>query len=153
MKIGIIKETKNPPDRRVALTPEIAKKIMEEYPFVSIIVEPSDIRAITDEEYRRHGIPVENSMEKCDVLIGIKEVALSALIPDKTYMFFSHTGKKQPYNRPLLQKCAELGITLIDYEYLTDENNVRIIAFGRWAGIVGAYNTLLALVYYRIDIN
>lgn len=142
MKIGLIKETKTPPDRRVAITPNICKDILNNFNDVTIHVEPSDIRAINDDEYRAQNIPVVNDMQQCDILIGIKEVAIPSLIPNKTYTFFSHTGKLQPYNRPLLQKCAELNITLIDYEYLTDDNHVRLIAFGRWAGIVGAYNTI-----------
>lgn len=142
MKIGVLKETKNPPDKRVAITPSIAKKIKSEYPQIQIFVQHSDIRAFKDEEYVNQGIEIRNNLSDCDILIGIKEVAKETFIPEKTYMFFSHTGKKQPYNRSMLQKCAELGITLIDYEYLTDDNHVRLIAFGRWAGIVGAYNTL-----------
>ncbi|MCX7955463.1 MAG: NAD(P)-dependent oxidoreductase [Bacteroidales bacterium] len=145
MKIGVIKETKIPIDRRVAITPEVAKKIITNYPQCEIIVQPSEIRAIKDEEYIALGIPVEDRMQECDLLVGIKEVNINALIANKVYMFFSHTGKKQPHNRLLLQKCSELNITLIDYEYLVDENNVRIIAFGKWAGIVGAYNALYTI--------
>lgn len=142
MKIGIIKETKSPPDRRVAITPEIASEIKKHHKEVDIVIEPSDIRAFTDEEYLQQGIVVSSNLDDCDLLIGIKEVSIPALKKCKKYMFFSHTGKKQPYNRALLQKCEELKITLIDFEYLTDENNVRLISFGRWAGIVGAYNTI-----------
>jgi len=142
MVIGILRETKNPPDRRVAITPEVALKIKNNYPQINIIVQPSEIRAFSDNEYEQKGIKLSNDLSSCDILIGIKEVAKETFIPEKTYMFFSHTAKKQPYNRAMLQKCAELNITLIDYEFLTDENNIRLIAFGRWAGIVGAYNTL-----------
>jgi len=142
MILGVLKETKNPPDKRVAITPSIAKKIIETYPEIKIIVQPSDIRVIQDKEYFETSITLSNDLSNCDILIGIKEVAKETFIPNKTYMFFSHTGKKQPHNRAMLQRCAELNITLIDYEYLTDDNNVRLIAFGRWAGIVGAYNTL-----------
>ncbi len=142
MKIGVLKETKTPPDKRVPITPSVAKKIISEYPHVQIFVQHSEIRAFKDEEYLNAGIEVTNDLSSCDLLIGIKEVAKETFLPQKTYMFFSHTGKKQPYNRTMLQKCAELGITLIDYEYLTDDRHVRLIAFGRWAGIVGAYNTL-----------
>ncbi len=142
MKIGVLKETKTPPDKRVAITPSVAKLIQKKYPNIKIIVQPSELRTIKDFEYIENDIIVSNNLSDCDILIGIKEVAKDTFIPNKTYMFFSHTGKKQPYNRAMLQRCAELSITLIDYEYLTDENNVRLIAFGRWAGIVGAYNTL-----------
>jgi hypothetical protein len=143
MKIGVLKETKTPPDRRVSITPKVAEEILSTYKNCSIVIEPSDIRAYKDTEYSTIQIPLSPDMQDCDLLMGIKEVSLSHLIPNKTYMFFSHTGKKQPYNRPLLQKCAELNITLIDYEYLTDEHHNRLIAFGHWAGIVGAYNGIL----------
>ncbi len=143
MTIGVLKETKTPPDRRVSITPSVAREIMTNFQDCSIIVEPSDIRAFKDSEYTSLHIPVSSDLTNCDLLMGIKEVALSHLIPNKAYMFFSHTGKKQSYNRSLLQKCAELNITLIDYEYLTDEQHNRLIAFGRWAGIVGAYNGIM----------
>lgn len=142
MIIGVLKETKNPPDMRVAITPLVAQQIKSKYPFIDIVIQNSEIRAIKDEEYANVGVKLSNDLSNCDILIGIKEVAKDTFIANKTYIFFSHTGKKQPYNRAMLQKCAELNITLIDYEYLTDDNNVRLIAFGRWAGIVGAYNTL-----------
>ncbi len=74
----------------------------------------------------------------------MKEVDIPALIPDKTYLFFSHTAKEQPYNRKLLQEIVRKKITLIDYEYLTNVQNQRLVAFGRWAGIVGAFNGLRA---------
>ncbi|MCX7862377.1 MAG: NAD(P)-dependent oxidoreductase [Bacteroidales bacterium] len=142
MKLGVLRETKIQPDKRVAITPHVAKKIIEQYPDIHMLIQSSDIRAFKDEEYLEKNIPVSNDISDCDVLIGIKEVAKETLIPNKTYLFFSHTAKKQPYNRAMLQKCAELGITLIDYEFITDDHHVRLIAFGRWAGIVGAYNTI-----------
>ena len=83
-------------------------------------------------------------MSECDILFGIKEMIINTLIPDKTYAFFSHTGKKQPHNRKLFKEMAARNITLIDYEYITDLNKNRLVAFGRWAGIVGAYNGLRA---------
>jgi len=145
MKIGVLKETKIPIDNRVPITPIIAKKIKEEYKDIEIKVQSSNIRAFKDEEYIKYGIPITDDLSDCDILIGIKEVSIDKLIPNKIYMFFSHTAKKQPHNRKLLQKCSELGITLIDYEYLVDKNNQRIIAFGKWAGIVGTYNALYTI--------
>ena len=76
-------------------------------------------------------------------MLGVKEVPIKNLLPNKTYLFFSHTIKKQPYNRDLIKEILKKKITLIDYETLTDQNGVRIVAFGRYAGIVGAYNGLL----------
>lgn len=144
MKVGILRETKIPHDRRVPVTPRVANKISGKFSKVEITVQSSDIRVFSDEEYTQSGITVKENIDDCDLLIGVKEVRLETIIPDKTYMFFSHTGKKQPHNRLLLKKMAELGNTLIDYEYLTDLSNYRLVAFGRWAGIVGAYNALMA---------
>lgn len=137
---GIIKERKNPPDRRVVLSPEACAKISKKFKDASIIVEPSDIRVFNDEEYIQKNITVSENFDVCDVLLGVKEVPISALIPNKKYFFFSHTIKKQPYNRKLLQAVLEKNIELYDHEVITKQNGQRLVAFGRYAGIVGAYN-------------
>ncbi len=142
MHIGILKETKVPVDRRVALTPSAADKLLKLYPEFDISVESSDIRCFSDNEYRERGIRVTDDISACDLLVGIKEVDVSKLISGKKYLFFSHTAKKQLHNRKLLQEIVKNTITLVDYEYLTSQENVRLVAFGRWAGIVGAYNGL-----------
>jgi len=144
MKIGIIKEGKTPPDKRVPLSPVQCKQFMQQWPDVQLVVQKSPIRAYTDAEYLAEGISMADSVEDCDVLIGVKEVPIDELIPTKTYFFFSHTYKKQPYNKKLLQAILDKKIKLIDYEVLTRKNKSRIIGFGRYAGIVGAYNGLLA---------
>ena len=138
--IGLIREGKIPIDRRVPLTPAQAKAVMSRFPDVEVVAERSDIRCYSDQEYEREGIRLVDSLEACDIILGVKEVPVDTLIPEKTYFFFSHTIKKQPYNRKLLQEILKKNISLIDYETLTDETGKRIIAFGRWAGIVGAYN-------------
>lgn len=140
MKIGLIKERKNPPDRRVVFSPAELLKLKELYPQTEIKVESSDIRIFTDAQYAASGFEVTEDMNDCDVLIGVKEVPVDALIPDKKYFFFSHTIKKQPYNRKLLVACLEKNIRLIDHETIVNETNHRLIGFGRYAGIVGAYN-------------
>ena len=140
MKFGIIKERKNPPDRRVVLSPQACQKVLETYPDAQIIVEPSPIRVFKDEEYTAAGIAVASKMNECDVLLGVKEVPIPDLIPDKKYFFFSHTIKKQPYNRELLRAILQKNIELYDHEVITNENGIRLVAFGRYAGIVGAYN-------------
>ena len=140
MKIGIIREGKAPPDRRVPFTPQQCKNIIDHMPGTEMVVQPSPIRCFSDEEYRKLGIPVQEELSNCDVLMGVKEVPLADLIPGKTYFFFSHTIKKQPYNRKLLQEVIRKGIRLVDYEVLTDRSSMRIIGFGRFAGVVGAYN-------------
>jgi alanine dehydrogenase len=140
IRIGIIKEGKIPSDKRVPLTPDRCIELMEKYPNVKIYVEPSNVRAIKDEEYTQLGIPVVDDLSDCDILMGVKEVNVEDLIPHKKYLFFSHTYKKQPYNRKLLKAILDKKIQLIDYELLKDKNNKRIIGFGRYAGIVGCYN-------------
>lgn len=143
-KIGILRETKKPPDRRVPLTPEQIVSLRLKYPGTEFCVQPSDFRCFSDDEYKTAGIPVTEDLSFCDLLIGIKELDPGTLIPGKTYMFFAHVGKRQPHNRDMLISMSVKGNTLIDYEYLTTEEGERIVAFGRWAGIVGAYNGLRA---------
>lgn len=142
MLIGIIKERKNPPDKRVPFSPEVCKKIQEKYPVI-FKVESSDIRCFSDDDYRKAGIEVVNDVSKCDILMGVKEVPLDFIVPNKPYLFFSHTIKKQAYNQKLLKKLVENGNQMIDYECLVNEKGERILGFGKHAGIVGAYNALL----------
>jgi len=144
MKLGVLRETKTPPDRRVALPPEQVKRLKEKYPALEVVVQPSDFRAYTNSEYENLGIPMQEDLSDCDILIGVKEVEISTLIPGKKYIFFSHTAKKQEHNKKLLKAVLEKKIQLIDYEYLADQHGQRLVAFGRWAGIVGAYNALYA---------
>lgn len=140
MKFGIIRERKNPPDRRVALSPEACQNVKTQFPTAEILVESSPIRVFSDEEYRNNGSEVVDVMDSCDVLLGVKEVPIDALIPNKKYFFFSHTIKKQPYNRDLLQAILHKNIELYDHEVITNPKGQRLVAFGRYAGIVGAYN-------------
>ncbi|MGJ8659436.1 MAG: NAD(P)-dependent oxidoreductase [Cellulophaga fucicola] len=140
MKFGIIKERKSPPDRRVVLSPEACKKVETTFSNAKIVVEPSDIRVYKDSEYTDKDITVASQMQNCDVLIGVKEVPIDALLPNKKYFFFSHTIKKQPYNRNLLKAFLEKNIEFFDHEVIVNAKGARLVAFGRYAGIVGAYN-------------
>lgn len=144
LKVGILRETKTPPDRRVAVTPALASELIQKFPNVDLRIQSSEMRCFSDEEYKQAGAEIVDDVSKCDILIGVKEVDIPALISKKNYLFFSHTAKEQPYNRELLQQIVRKKITLIDYEYLTNTKNQRLVAFGRWAGIVGAYNGLRA---------
>ncbi|MER3464267.1 MAG: alanine dehydrogenase [Chitinophagaceae bacterium] len=144
IKIGLIKEEKIPVDNRVALTPEQCKWVMQQFANVLIVAQQSDVRCFSDDEYRRAGISVVDDLSDCQILLGIKEVPVKNLIADKTYLFFSHTKKKQAYNQPLMQALLEKNITLIDYECLEHEDGQRIIGFGFFAGIVGAHNGMMA---------
>ena len=140
MKFGIIRERKNPPDRRVVLSPEECQNVLSKFPKADILVESSPIRVFSDQEYTDKGLSVVNDMEVCEVLLGVKEVPIDALIPNKKYFFFSHTIKKQPYNRELLRAILDKNIELYDHEVITNAKGARLVAFGRYAGIVGAYN-------------
>lgn len=138
-KIGIIKEGKIPIDRRVPVTPDQAKYIAENLN-ADIVVQSSDIRCFPDKDYQDAGVKVVDSIDDCDIILGVKEVPIDKLVENKTHFFFSHTIKKQDYNQPLIKAIIDKKIRLIDWETLTNEQGNRIIAFGRWAGIVGAYN-------------
>jgi alanine dehydrogenase len=140
MKIGIIKERKCPPDRRVVFSPQKLAEMQKKYPALEIKVESSDIRIFKDEEYKELGIEVTNDVSDCDILIGVKEVPIDNLIPEKKYFFFSHTIKKQPHNQKLLQAIIDKEIDMYDHETITNKENKRLIGFGRYAGNVGTYN-------------
>lgn len=141
--IGLIREGKTPPDKRVPFTPLQVEEIEQRFPNVKVVCQESPIRCFKDDEYRELGFEVKQDMSACDILMGIKEVPIANLIAGKTYLFFSHTIKKQPYNKKLLQEVLKKKIRLIDYETLKDTQGNRLVAFGRFAGIVGAYNGLL----------
>lgn len=144
MKFGIIKERKNPPDRRVVFSPDELARLKQLHQDVIVSVESSDIRVFNDLQYKNMGIEVVDDCSDCDVFFGVKEVPVANLIPNKSYFFFSHTIKKQPYNRHLLQALLEKNITFYDHETIVDSNNHRLIGFGKYAGIVGAYNSIRA---------
>jgi hypothetical protein len=140
MKFALIKERKNPPDRRVVLSPEACQKVMKTFADAEIVVEPSDLRVFPDDYYSKLGIQVKSDITDADVLLGVKEVPVDALIPNKKYFFFSHTIKKQPYNRKLLKAILDKNIELYDHETIVNEKEMRLIGFGYYAGVVGAYN-------------
>lgn len=154
-KIGILREGKIPHDRRVPFTPEQCRTILNNFPGTNIIVQPSDFRCYSDKEYLAQGINVSEDLSTCDILMGIKEVPVDELIPNKKYLFFSHTIKKQPHNKPLLKTILKNKIQLIDYECLTDPQMNRVIGFGHYAGVVGTYNGIRAygLKYNLFDLK
>lgn len=140
MILALIKERKSPPDKRVVLSPNACQDVMKRYPETRILVERSDIRTFPDDQYEAAGCTLLDQALEAEILLGVKEVPVDALIPGKKYFFFSHTIKKQPYNRKLLQAVLDKHIELYDHETLTDEKGVRLVAFGYYAGVVGAYN-------------
>src|SRR5690606_21533058 len=114
IKFALIKERKTPPDRRVVFSPEKLKKDVQKFPEASFKIESSNVRIFADEEYRETGFEVSDNISDCEVMIGVKEVPLPYLIPNKKYFFFSHTIKKQPYNRDLLREILNKNIELYD---------------------------------------
>lgn len=145
MKFAIIKERKNPPDRRVVFSPQALNTLQDNYPEVDVVVEASDIRVFPDTAYKKLGFKVSEDISDANILFGVKEVPVEALIPNKKYFFFSHTIKKQPYNRRLLKAILEKNIELYDHETIVRQTGSRLIGFGRYAGLVGAYNGFRAL--------
>lgn len=145
MTFALIKERKNPPDRRVVFSPSMLLEAQKQFPEARFIVETSDIRIFPDNAYESAGFEVMDDVSQADVMIGVKEVPLDFLIPNKKYFFFSHTIKKQPYNRSLLQEILKRNIELFDHETIVKLDGARLIGFGRYAGLVGAYNGFRAL--------
>jgi saccharopine dehydrogenase (NAD+, L-lysine forming) len=139
MKFGILREGKMPRDKRVPFTPAHCIILQREFN-IEVFVQPSPWRSFSDDEYRAVGVKLQEDLSECDVLLGIKEVPTGELIPGKKYLFFSHTIKKQPHNQELMHALIAKKIQMIDYECLTDPDLNRIIGFGHFAGIVGAYN-------------
>jgi len=144
MKIAILRETKNPPDHRAPFTPLQCQQLMKQFQGLEICIQPDTARCYTNEEYEQLGVCLQEDVSNCSLLLGVKEVKIEYLIAGKAYMFFSHTAKKQKHNLALLRAVIEKNVQLIDYEYLTDSRKQRIVAFGRWAGVVGAYNAMRA---------
>lgn len=132
-----------PHDKRVPFTPEQTKRLLTDFPEVEIVVQPSPFRCYTDKEYTDAGITLQEDVSDCDILMGVKEVPDKELIPGKQYSFFSHTIKKQPHNKHLIHALIQKKISMVDYECLVDAEDNRVIGFGRYAGIVGAYNGLM----------
>src|SRR5690606_28284711 len=129
IKFALIKERETPPDRRVVFSPEKLKEVVQMFPEASFKIESSDVRIFSDEEYRKAGFEVSDDISNCEIMLGVKEVPLPFLIPDKKYFFFSHTIKKQPYNRDLLREILNKNIELYDHEVIVAENGHRLIGF------------------------
>ena len=153
IKIGIIKESRSD-DKRTPLTPNNVKELLKSFSNINLIVEPSLNRCFTDQEYKNSGAIISKNLDICDLILGVKEIEPENLIPNKKYMFFSHTSKIQSDNsaaaqgtpgmdkKLLLKEIKNKKITLIDYENIRDNLSRRYLGFGRFAGIVGCYNTL-----------
>jgi len=142
--IGIRHEDKYVMERRAPLTPKHVKRLIE-HQKLDFIVQTSKKRIFTDEEYINAGALIENDLSKCNVILGVKEMPIEFFEPNKTYVFFSHVIKGQSYNMPMLKRMMELGCNLIDYERIVDEQNKRLIFFGKYAGLAGMINSFWSL--------
>jgi alanine dehydrogenase len=152
-KIAIIRESRSD-DRRTPLVPAHIKELLSTFSDLSISVQPSEHRCFSDQEYEEQGAIITEDLSACNLVLGVKEIEPDLLIPLKSYMFFSHTSKIQPDNsaatqgtpgmdkKELLKEILKKKITLIDYENIRDDLSRRYLGFGRFAGIVGCYNSL-----------
>ena len=152
INIGIIRESRND-ENRTPLVPEHIKKYKESNPNINFIIQPSNSRCFSDEEYELCGAKINENLNECSIIFGVKEIDPNILINNRTYLFFSHTFKinKQQKNiekhkKDLLLSILNKKITLIDYENIRGKNGTRCLGFGRFAGIVGCYNTLNLLL-------
>lgn len=140
----IIREGKIPPDHRTPLSPADANKLNSEFDDFEICIQPSNYRSISEKEYAKNYVMPCSRIAEAEVYLGIKEVAITELLPFKTYFYFSHTIKKQEHNKEMLRDILAKEIRLIDYELITNEKGKRILGFGKWAGRIGAYYGLWA---------
>ncbi len=142
--IGIRKENKYPTEKRAPISPAQVEYLVREKK-VKVTIEPSEQRVYRDEEYRQAGAEISEDLNGCNLIFGVKEIPVESFLPDRAYCFFSHTIKGQPYNMPMLQHILETGVTLIDYEKVTNEAGKRLIFFGPFAGYAGMINSLSTL--------
>jgi alpha-aminoadipic semialdehyde synthase len=141
--LGILREEKNIWERRVPLTPDHVKELMNKHN-IRTIIQPSEIRIFNEKKFEDSGAKINEDLSKCSVILAIKEIPIKYFKPEKTYMFFSHTIKGQKYNMPMLKHMMNLGCNLIDYEKITDKNGRRLVFFGKFAGLAGIIDTLWA---------
>jgi len=143
-RIAIRRETKSPWERRSPVTPELARRMVNQAG-LEVLVQPSARRVFRDNEYVRAGARMSENLSESSVILGVKEIPPELFQADTAYVFFSHVIKGQPYNMPMLRRMLELDCTLIDYEKICDESGRRLIFFGRFAGLAGMIDTLWAL--------
>lgn len=142
--IGIRHEDKYLMERRAPLTPKHVARLIKQHQ-LDFIVQTSEKRVFGDDEYIAAGAKIAKDLKKCQIIFGVKEMPESFFEEEKTYVFFSHVIKGQSYNMPMLRKMMELKCNLIDYERVIDEQNKRLIFFGRYAGLAGMINSFWSL--------
>ncbi len=143
-RIGIRREDLYAWERRTPLIPEHVRELVAEHK-LECVVQSSDRRIYTDDEFRRAGLTIVDDLDACPLIVGLKEIPVEVLRPNKVYVFFSHTIKGQPFNMPMLHRILQLGSTIIDYEKIVDDRGRRLIFFGNYAGLAGMIDTLWTL--------
>ncbi|MDY0016137.1 MAG: hypothetical protein RBS13_08010, partial [Bacteroidales bacterium] len=143
-RIGIREEDKYIHERRVPITPVQAQRLIKKYDLQMDVLH-SEKRAFSDKEFLESGCNIVSDLTNNELIFGIKEVPIEKIAANKTYVIFSHVIKGQPHNMPMLQKFMDAKCNLIDYECIVDDNNKRLIFFGRYAGLAGMINSLWAL--------
>lgn len=123
---------------------------------INVIVQPSSNRCYTETQFEDAGATIQEDMSEASVIFGVKEVPISDLLPNKTYFFFSHTIKAQSYNMDLLDKILDLKIRMVDYECIREKAQPgvtpqRLVAFGRYAGIAGAFDFMRGCGEYLLQ--
>jgi saccharopine dehydrogenase (NAD+, L-lysine-forming) len=142
--IGIRREDKDPWEARVPLVPDDVARLARSGS-AELVIQPSTQRVYTADEFVRAGARLDEDLTACDIVLAVKEIPLELFQRGKTYAFFSHTIKGQPYNMEMLRRLMEMECQLIDYERVTDERGRRLIFFSRFAGLAGAIDALWAL--------
>ena len=141
MRIGIRREDKSKWEARIPLVPTDMATLQRDHG-LTFGVQPSNQRAFAEEELKAAGIEVVDDLSDCSIILGVKEIPVSRLEPGKTYLFFSHTIKGQPYNMAMLRRLMNLGCNLIDYERIQNDAGQRLVFFGVHAGLAGMIDTL-----------
>lgn len=126
------------------IVPADVKRLIDERG-LAFSVEASPTRAFSAEDYRSAGADVTDDLSGCPIIIGVKEIPVAKLQPNKTYVYFSHTIKGQSGNMPALRRLMETNCQLIDYEKIVDGQGRRLVFFGNYAGLAGMIDTLWAL--------
>ena len=141
-RLGIMKETKNRWERRVPLNPQTVKNLTDQG--YQVTIQPSETRIYKNEAYLNAGAELNEDLSNCDLIMGVKEIPITGIIPGKPHLFFSHTIKGQDYNMPLLQHVLDNGSTLMDYEKIINSEGKRLVFFGKFAGNAGMVDALWA---------
>ncbi len=90
--LAVLKEARID-EYRTPFSPSQISNLLNNFSNLKIIVHPSEKRCFKNEDYLKAGAQITDDLNSSDIIFGVKEVDISALIKDKTYLFFSHTSK------------------------------------------------------------